>query len=100
MLKLPEATLNATFLQCVTDKCTGLPLFSELVCFVYVVSGVMYSGSVCEKCWSIEGWIHSQRRNRLDQKLVEKLVRTYRKLVRVWMTHYVIYYRGHRVCHR
>ncbi len=25
----------------------------------------------------VEGWIHSQRRNRLDQKLVEKLVRTH-----------------------
>ncbi len=37
--------------------------------------------SVCEHCWSIEGWIHSQRRNRLDQKLVEKLVRTHTNLV-------------------
>ena len=45
------------------------------------VSGVMCSSSVCEHCWSIEGWIHSQRRNRLDQKLVEKLVRTYTNLV-------------------
>ena len=37
--------------------------------------------SVCEHCWSVEGWIHSQRRNRLDQKLVEKLVRTHTNLV-------------------
>jgi hypothetical protein len=37
--------------------------------------------SVCEHCWSIEGWIHSQRRNRLDQKLVEKLVRVDTNLV-------------------
>ncbi len=36
---------------------------------------------VCEECWSIEGWIHSQRRNRLDQKLVEKLVHTHTNLV-------------------
>ena len=27
--------------------------------------------SVCEYCWSIEGWIHSKRRNNLHQKLVE-----------------------------
>jgi hypothetical protein len=31
--------------------------------------------------WSIEGWIHSQRRNRLDQKIVEKLVHTHTNLV-------------------
>ena len=41
----------------------------------------MWSGSVCEYYWSIEGWIHSQRRNRLDQKLVEKLVRVHTNLV-------------------
>ncbi len=39
----------------------------------YKVSGVMCSASACEHGWSVEGWIHSQRRNRLDQKLVEKL---------------------------
>ncbi len=70
----------------VTDKSTGLPLFSELVWFVYKVSGVMCSASPCEhNYWSIEGWIHSQRRNRLDQnliqKLVEKLVRAHTDLV-------------------
>ncbi len=40
---------------------------------------------MCEHYWSIERWIHSQRRNRLDQnliqKLVEKLVRTHTDLV-------------------
>ena len=41
----------------------------------------MYSVSVCDHCSSIEGWIHSQRRNRLDQKLVEKLVRAHTNLV-------------------
>ena len=80
-LNLPQATWIETFLEGVTDKSTGLPLFSELVWFVYKVSGVMCSVSVCEHYWSIEGWIHSQRRNRLDQKLVEKLVRTHTNLV-------------------
>jgi hypothetical protein len=41
----------------------------------------MYSTSVCEHYWSVEGWIHSQRRNGLDQKLVEKLVHTHTNLV-------------------
>ena len=41
----------------------------------------MCSASACEHCWSIEGWIHSQRRNRLDQKLVEKLVHAHTNLV-------------------
>jgi hypothetical protein len=76
MVKLPQVTWISTFLEGVTDKSTGLPLFSELAWFAYKVPGVMYSVSVCEHCWSIEGWIHSQRRNRLDQKLVEKLVHT------------------------
>ncbi len=81
MLNLPQATWIATFVESVIDKSTGLPLFSELVWFAYKVSGVMCSASVCEHCWSIEGCIHSQRRSRLDQKLVEKLVRAHTNLV-------------------
>ena len=80
-LNLPQSTWIETFLEGVTDKSTGLPLFSELVWFVYKVSGVMCSASVCEYYWSIEGWIHSQRRNRLDQRLVEKLVHAHTNLV-------------------
>ena len=38
------------------------------------------SASACEHSWSIEGWIHSNRRNRLGQKLVERLVRTHTNL--------------------
>ncbi len=34
------------------------------------------SASGCENNWSIEGWIHSNRRNSLGQKLVESLVWT------------------------
>jgi hypothetical protein len=81
MIKLVQGTWIGTFVEGVTDKSTGLPLFSELAWFAYKVSGVMYSVSVCEHCWSVEGWIHSQRRNRLDQKLVEKLVRAHTNLV-------------------
>ncbi len=68
-------------MEIVTDKSTGLPLFSDLVWFACKVSGVMCSSSVCDHCWSIEGWIHSQKSNRLDQKLVEKLVHTHTNLV-------------------
>ncbi len=37
--------------------------------------------SACEHCWPIEGWIHSKRRNKLHQKLVEKLVCAHTNLV-------------------
>jgi hypothetical protein len=30
--------------------------------------------------WSIEDWIHSKRRNRIGQDLVERLVHTYTNL--------------------
>jgi hypothetical protein len=81
LFKLPQTTWIATFVEGVTDKITGPPLFSDLDWFAYKVSGVMWSASACEYYWSVEGWIHSQRRNRFDQKLVEKLVRTHTNLV-------------------
>ena len=55
--------------------------FKELVWFVYKVSGVMSSASAYEYCWSIEGWIHSKRRNTLSQELVERLLYTHTNLV-------------------
>jgi hypothetical protein len=81
MMKLPQVTWIETFVEGVTDKSTGLSIFKEIVWFVYKVSGVMYSTSVFEHCWSIEGWIHSKRRNKFHQKLVEKLVHTHTNLV-------------------
>ena len=41
MINLPQTTWIATFVEGVTDKSTGLPLFSDLVWFTYKVSGVM-----------------------------------------------------------
>jgi hypothetical protein len=38
------------------------------------------SASACEHSWSIQGWIHSKRRNRLGQDLVECHVRTHTNL--------------------
>ena len=105
ILKLPQSTWIETFLEGVTDQSdrndssypsgpqwffqvtikthsfTGLSVFQELVWFTYKVSGVMCSTSVCDRCWSVEGCIHSQRRNRIDKKLDEKLVRTHTNLV-------------------
>ena len=43
MMKLPQATWVETFLEGVTDKNTGLPIFKELAWFTYKVSGVMCS---------------------------------------------------------
>lgn len=39
------------------------------------------SASPCEHSWSIEGWIHSKKRNRLGQTNVERLVRTHTNLI-------------------
>jgi hypothetical protein len=79
--ELPQATWIETFVEGVTDKSTGLSIFKELPWFVYKVSGVMWSVSACDHCWSIEGWIHSKRRNETHQKLVEKLVRSHTNLL-------------------
>ncbi len=68
MMKLPQATWIETFVEDVTDKITGLPILKELAWFV----------------------------NTVHQKILEKLVRTHTNLVlgRVWMTTFIIYYRG------
>ncbi len=34
-----------------------------------------------EYSWSIEGWIHSKRRDRLSQELVERILRAHTNLV-------------------
>ena len=39
-----------------------------------------FSVSVCDHSWSIEDWIHSKRRNRIGQELVENLVRAHTNL--------------------
>ncbi len=59
----------------VTDNIVYVVWIILMVWFAYKVSNVMCSASACEHCWSIEGWIHSKRRNRLHQTFVQKLVR-------------------------
>ena len=41
------------------------------------VTSLTCSASGCEHAWSIEGWVHSNKRNRLGQKNVERLVRAH-----------------------
>ncbi len=36
--------------------------------------------SACEHNWGIEGWVHSKKRNRIGQDLVECLVHTHTNL--------------------
>eukprot|EP00967_Tisochrysis_lutea_P159069 scaffold327967_cov70-Tisochrysis_lutea.AAC.1 len=39
------------------------------------------SASGCEHSWSVEGWIHSKKRNRMGQRTVERLVRCHTNLL-------------------
>jgi hypothetical protein len=45
------------------------------------VASLQCSASGCEHSWSVEGWIHSKKRNRLGQLNVERLVRTHTNLI-------------------
>ena len=80
MMKLKQEEWIQTFLEGVTDN-DNKPLFDALAWFAYKLCGVVCSASACEHSWSIEGWIHSKRRNKLGQPLVEKLVRAHTNIV-------------------
>jgi hypothetical protein len=66
MMQLSQVTWIETFLEGVTDKITGDPIFNELAWFGYKVSGVMCSASECEHSWSIKGWIYSKLEGGID----------------------------------
>ena len=69
-----------TFMQDVMDE-KGQVLFDNLAWFAKKLCSVMTSASTCEHMWSIEGWIHNKRRNRLAQPNVERAVRAHGNLV-------------------
>jgi hypothetical protein len=69
-----------TFMQDVMDE-KGQVLFDNLAWFAKKLCSVMTSASACEHMWSIAGWIHNKRRNRLAQPNVEKAVRAHGNLV-------------------
>ena len=56
-------------------------MFDNLTWFSKKLCSVMTSVSACEHMWSITGWIHNKRRNRLAQPTVEKAVRVHGNLV-------------------
>ena len=58
-------------MQDVMDE-KGQVLFDNLAWFAKKLCSVMTSASACEHMWSIEGWIHNKRRNRLAQPNVER----------------------------
>jgi len=68
-----------------------MPSFEWARVYLYNWPGIQYVGgrlaalacsaSGCEHSWSIEGWIHSKKRNRLSQTCVERLVRTHTNLL-------------------
>ena len=68
-----------------------MPCFEWARTFLYHWPAIQYVGqrlpalacsaSVCEHSWSIEGWVHSKKRNRLSQRMVERLVRTHTNLL-------------------
>jgi hypothetical protein len=45
------------------------------------LGGLSCSASGCEHSWSTEGWVHSKKRNRLDQNKVQRLVRAHSNLL-------------------
>jgi hypothetical protein len=59
---------------------TFLKPWPDLMWLVLKVVLLPCSASACEHSWSIQGWIHSKRRNRLGRDLVERLVRTHTNL--------------------
>jgi hypothetical protein len=80
MMALKQSIWIQTFLEGVTDD-DNEPIFDALAWFAYKLSGVICSASACEHCWSIAGWIHSKRQNKLGAKMVERLVRAHTNLV-------------------
>ena len=64
----------------VVCKQSGKMLFDGLAWFAKKCLGVACSASACEHSWSIEGWIHSKRLNRLSQDTVEMLLRGHTNL--------------------
>jgi hypothetical protein len=56
--------MRKTIMQDVMDE-QGQVLFDNLAWFAKKLYSVMTSASVCEHMWSIEGFMHNKRRNRL-----------------------------------
>jgi len=74
-----------------TDKACKLAPFEWARTYLYEwpaiqwvamrLGGLSCSASGCEHSWSLEGWMHSNKRNRLGQQKVQRLVRTHSNLL-------------------
>lgn len=60
---------------------TYLAKWPHLMYVAVRVLALSCSATGCEDSWSVEGWIHNKKRNRLGQKMVERLVRTHTNLI-------------------
>lgn len=60
---------------------TYLAKWPHLMFVAVRVLALACSATGCEDSWSVEGWIHSKKRNRLGQKTVDMLVRTHTNLI-------------------
>jgi hypothetical protein len=73
---------------------TFFKLWTELMWLALKVVLLPCSASACEHRWSIEDSIHSKRRNRLGQELVERLVQLTRTSSSVWSSIRLVCSRG------
>ncbi len=74
-----------------SEAAKRMPAFEWARVFLYEWPAIQYaacrlptlacSASGCEHSWSVEGWMHSKKRNRLGQAFVERLVRTHTNLL-------------------
>ena len=48
---------------------------------VLKISAIEPSASGCEQFWSVEGWMHDKKRNRMGQTVVERLMRAHTNLI-------------------
>ena len=74
-----------------SDRAKRMPSFEWGRCYLWFVEHLQWaqqrltalacSASACEHSWSIEGWIHSKKRNRLGQLNMERLVRAHTNII-------------------
>ena len=53
----------------------------DAVCKCVQAYSIEPSASGCEQFWSVEGWMHDKKRNRMGQTVVERLMRAHTNLI-------------------
>lgn len=72
-----DSALNVPAHEWISSWLSEFPHFSWAACRL---ASIVASASGAEHSYSIEGWIHSKRRNRLGQTVVERLLRAHTNL--------------------